>query len=219
MADPNGAEAGAKFLEENKGKEGVVTLASGLQYKVLREGWGLEHPTAGTPCECHYAGTLLDKTQFDSSYDRGEPTTFAPNQVIKGWTEAMQLMVVGEKWEMYIPYEMAYGESGRPPKIPAKAMLIFIMEIVKIKGDTVPKQVEFPEWTEEQLKLWEEKDEAACQRWRDAKEKDYTDGKLKDKYPTREEFDSWLEKQCKTSKDKSLWKRIKHAQAKAAGDE
>merc|ERR1719492_173099 len=92
------------------------------------------------------------------------------------------------------------------------------LAVGQIKGDTVPKQVEFPEWTEEQLKLWEEKDEAACQRWRDAKEKDYEGGKLKDKYPTREEFDSWLDKQCKTSKDKSLWKRTKHAQAKAAED-
>ena len=101
MSDPNGKEAGIKFLEENKSKEGVITLPSGLQYKVLKEGPGLEHPKVGTPCECHYAGRLLDGTEFDSSYKRGQPTTFAPNQVIKGWTEAMQLMVVGDKWEMY----------------------------------------------------------------------------------------------------------------------
>ena len=103
MSDPNGAEAGAAFLAANKDKDGVITLASGLQYKVLEEGAGMEHPTVSTPCECHYAGRLLDGTEFDSSYKRGTPTTFAPNQVIKGWTEAMQLMVQGDKWEMYIP--------------------------------------------------------------------------------------------------------------------
>ena len=84
-----------------------------------------------TPCDCHYLGTLIDGTQFDSSFDRGKPSTFAPNQVIKGWTEAMQLMVEGDKWEMYIPYHLAYGEHGKPPKIPAKSTLIFIMELVK----------------------------------------------------------------------------------------
>merc|ERR1740117_511301 len=138
MTDPNGAEAGEKFLNENKTKDGVITLPSGLQYKVLEEGYGLEHPTVSTPCECHYKGGLLDGTEFDSSYKRGTPTTFAPNQVIKGWTEAMQLMVQGDKWEMYIPYELAYGEGGKPPKIPAAACLVFVMEIVKIKGETVP---------------------------------------------------------------------------------
>merc|ERR1711920_1178996 len=198
-----------KFLEENKTKDRVITLPSGLQYKVLNEGRGMEHPTAGTPCECHYAGRLLDGTEFDSSYKRGEPTTFAPNQVIKGWTEAMQLMVRGDKWEMYIPYEMAYGERGSPPKIPACACLIFIMEIVKIKGPTVPAKIDFPEWTEEQLKLWEEKDEASLVKWRDEKEKSYADGPLKEKYPTREEFDAWMDKQCATAKNKSLWKRTR----------
>ena len=117
------AAEGAAFLEANKSKDGVVTLASGLQYKVLEEGPGMEHPKVGTPCECHYAGRLIDGSEFDSSYKRGKPTTFAPNQVIKGWTEAMQLMVQGDKWEMYIPYQLAYGESGKPPKIPAKACL------------------------------------------------------------------------------------------------
>eukprot|EP00961_Rhodomonas_salina_P041505 558660-Rhodomonas_salina.2 len=81
MADPNGKEAGIAFLEENKKKDGVITLPSGLQYKVLEEGGGLEHPKVDTECACHYAGRLLDGTQFDSSYDRGEPSTFAPNQV------------------------------------------------------------------------------------------------------------------------------------------
>merc|ERR1712153_92908 len=99
------------------GKEGVISLASGMQYKVLRAGEGANHPTVDSPCECHYKGTLIDGSTFDSSYDRGSPTTFAPNQVIKGWTEAMQLMVEGDKWEMYIPSELGYGDRGSPPKI------------------------------------------------------------------------------------------------------
>mmetsp|Transcript_1954 Transcript_1954/g.2949 ORF Transcript_1954/g.2949 Transcript_1954/m.2949 type:complete len:222 (-) Transcript_1954:92-757(-) len=131
-------EDGLKFLEENKNKEGVITLPSGLQYKVLREGDGADSPTVSTPCECHYEGTLIDGEKFDSSYDRGSPTTFAPNQVIKGWTEAMQLMVEGDKWEMYIPSELAYGERGSPPKIPGGSVLIFKMEILKIKGEKKP---------------------------------------------------------------------------------
>merc|ERR1712227_657063 len=133
-------EEGTKFLEENKKKEGVITLPSGLQYKVLRKGDGAHHPTKDSPCECHYEGTLIDGTEFDSSYKRGSPTTFAPNQVIKGWTEAMQLMVEGDKWEMYIPSELGYGDSGSGAKIPGGSVLIFTMEIIKIKGETVPAQ-------------------------------------------------------------------------------
>merc|ERR1712046_504921 len=128
---------GTKYLEENAKKEGVVTLPSGLQYKVLRKGDGAHHPTVDSPCECHYEGTLINGDEFDSSYKRGSPTTFAPNQVIKGWTEAMQLMVEGDKWEMYIPSEMAYGESGSPPKIPGGSAHIFCMEIIKINGGKV----------------------------------------------------------------------------------
>jgi len=169
------------------------------------------HPTVSTPCECHYAGRLLDGTEFDSSYKRGQPTTFAPNQVIKGWTEAMQLMVVGDKWEMYIPFELAYGPNGKPPKIPPAATLIFVMEIVKIKGEKVPKQMVFPEWTAEELELWLEKDEAACQQWKTARSDKWEAGdeKLRASYPTREELDSWLDKQCLSSKNKSLWKRTR----------
>lgn len=131
---------GTAYLEANAKKEGVISLPSGLQYKVLRQGSGTHHPTANSPCECHYAGTLIDGTQFDSSYDRGSPTTFAPNQVIKGWTEAMQMMVEGDKWEMYIPSELGYGERGSPPKIPGGSVLVFQMEILKIKGDKVEAQ-------------------------------------------------------------------------------
>merc|ERR1712159_243273 len=131
-------EKSKAFLEANRAKEGVITLPSGLQYKVLRKGEGVFHPTVDSPCECHYKGTLIDGTQFDSSYDRGSPTTFAPNQVIKGWTEAMQLMVEGDKWEMYIPSELGYGDSGSPPKIGGGDVLVFTMEIIKIKGGTKP---------------------------------------------------------------------------------
>merc|ERR1712085_58187 len=128
------------FLEAKASEEGVVTLPSGLLYKVLTKGDGKHHPTASSPCDCHYAGTLIDGTEFDSSYDRGSPTTFAPNQVIKGWTEAMQLMVEGDKWEMFIPSDLAYGDGGRPPKIGGGDCLIFTMEIIKIKGKKVDKK-------------------------------------------------------------------------------
>jgi len=213
------AEEGVAFLAENKTKEGVITLASGLQYKVLEEGPGLEHPAVGTPCECHYAGRLLDGTEFDSSYKRGQPTTFAPNQVIKGWTEAMQLMVQGDKWEMYIPMELAYGPGGKPPKIPPAATLVFIMEIVKIKGkDTTPWKGTFPTWTPEEEELWLQKDIDACESWRAGRAAKWEAGDeaLKTSYPTREALDEWMEKTCTGSKNKSLWKRTRTAKKKAA---
>ena len=101
---------GIDFLQENKFKEGVVMLPSGLQYKILRKGDGTDHPTESSPCECHYEGRTAanypDGPVFDSSYARGQPTTFAPNQVIGGWTEAMQLMVEGDKWELFIPSDL-----------------------------------------------------------------------------------------------------------------
>ncbi|KAJ8603856.1 hypothetical protein CTAYLR_000313 [Chrysophaeum taylorii] len=129
---------GTAWLEENAKNEGVVVQESGLQYKVLRTGSGDRHPTVSSPCECHYEGTLIDGTKFDSSYDRGSPATFAPNQVIKGWTEALQMMVEGDKWELYIPSELGYGDRGSPPKIPGGSVLKFTIEIIKIKGDTKP---------------------------------------------------------------------------------
>ena len=88
-------EAGTEYLEKKSAEKGVITLPSGLRYKIITKGEGKSHPTVDSPCLCHYAGTLIDGTEFDSSYSRGSPTTFAPNQVIKGWTEAMQLMVEG----------------------------------------------------------------------------------------------------------------------------
>ena len=131
-------EQGLTFLEANKAKPGVITLPSGLQYKVLKKGSGAFHPTVDSSCSCHYEGKLIDGTVFDSSYERGQPTSFAPNQVIKGWTEAMQLMVEGDKWEMYIPSELGYGDRGSPPKIGGGDVLIFQMEILDILGDKVP---------------------------------------------------------------------------------
>jgi len=141
-------EIGTKFLEENGKREGVVTLASGLQYKVLREGHGEKTPLVGTSCECYYEGTTPSLTpdainkegaewdEFDSAYKRGSTTSFAPNQVIKGWTEAMQLMVEGDKWQMYIPSDLGYGDGGSGAKIKGGDVLIFNMEIVKINGET-----------------------------------------------------------------------------------
>jgi len=116
----------------------VIRLRSGLQYKVLNSGTGMHHPALNSPTSCHYEGTLIDGTKFDSSYDRGSPATFEPQQVIKGWTEVMQKMVEGDKWELYIPSELAYGDHGSPPKIGGGDALIFIMEIIEIKGDKVP---------------------------------------------------------------------------------
>lgn len=130
-------EPGKKYLAEKASEDGVVALPSGLLYKVINKGSGTFHPMENAPCLCHYARTLIDGTEFDSSYSRGEPTTFAPNQVIKGWTEAMQLMVEGDKWELYIPSELAYGERGSPPKIPGDSALVFTIEMLEIKGEKV----------------------------------------------------------------------------------
>jgi len=112
----------------------VVTLPSGLQFKILREGDGKFHPAPTTPTKCHYEGRLRDGTIFDSSYRRIEPSTFAPSQVIKGWTEAMQLMVEGDKWELYVPSHLGYGDAGQGDKIPGGDVLIFIIEMIDIEG-------------------------------------------------------------------------------------
>eukprot|EP00573_Skeletonema_grethae_P000630 CAMPEP_0201685798 /NCGR_PEP_ID=MMETSP0578-20130828/484_1 /ASSEMBLY_ACC=CAM_ASM_000663 /TAXON_ID=267565 /ORGANISM="Skeletonema grethea, Strain CCMP 1804" /LENGTH=234 /DNA_ID=CAMNT_0048169769 /DNA_START=60 /DNA_END=764 /DNA_ORIENTATION=- len=129
-------DAGTEYLEAKSKEQGVITLPSGLRYKVIKKGDGKSHPTVDSPCLCHYAGSLIDGTEFDSSYSRGSPTTFAPNQVIKGWTEAMQMMVEGDKYELYIPSELAYGERGSPPKIPPNSALVFTIEMIEIKGGT-----------------------------------------------------------------------------------
>ncbi len=124
-------QAGIKFLEENKNKEGVVTLPSGLQYKILVAGKG-QIPSDTTKVKVNYKGTLIDGTVFDSSYDRKEPTTFRANQVIKGWTEALTKMPVGSKWELYVPYELGYG-SREAGKIKPFSTLIFEVELLSIE--------------------------------------------------------------------------------------
>ena len=122
---------GEAFLAENAKKEGVVTLPSGLQYKVITEGSG-NKPTASQQIKCHYEGTLINGAKFDSSYDRNEPAVFPVNGVIQGWVEALQLMPVGSKWELYIPYNLAYGERGAGQSIPPYATLIFTVELLEI---------------------------------------------------------------------------------------
>ncbi len=128
-ASKNLAEA-QKFLEANEAKEGVKTLPSGLQYKIITEGTG-KIPTAENTVKTHYRGTLIDGSEFDSSYKRNEPAEFPVKGVIKGWVEALQLMKVGAKWELYIPPNLAYGERPRPG-IPTNSLLIFEIELLEI---------------------------------------------------------------------------------------
>ncbi len=125
---------GAAFLAANATKEGVVTLPSGLQYKILTAGTGPK-PSASDSVVCNYRGSLLDNTEFDSSYKRGQPATFPVSGVIKGWTEALQLMPVGSKWQLYIPADLAYGERGQGP-IGPNATLIFDVELLSIQPKT-----------------------------------------------------------------------------------
>jgi FKBP-type peptidyl-prolyl cis-trans isomerase FklB len=124
---------GEAFLAANKTKDDVVTLPSGLQYKILQEGTGPK-PSASDSVVCNYKGTLLDNTEFDSSYKRGQPATFQVGQVIHGWTEALQLMPVGSKWQLFIPAELAYGQQGAGPGIGPNATLIFEVELLSIQG-------------------------------------------------------------------------------------
>lgn len=123
--------AGADFLAENASKEGVVTTASGLQYKIVEAGTGAT-PTADDTVVTHYRGTLIDGREFDSSYTRGTPATFPVKGVIKGWTEALQLMKVGAKWTLYVPSDLAYGPSKRSELIQPNATLIFDIELLEI---------------------------------------------------------------------------------------
>jgi FKBP-type peptidyl-prolyl cis-trans isomerase len=128
---------GDAFLAANKTKEGVVTLPSGLQYKIEKEGAGPK-PAASDTVVCNYRGTLVNGTEFDSSYKRNEPTTFPVSGVIKGWTEALQLMPVGSKWQLFIPPDLAYGPSGRPG-IEPNSTLIFEVELLSIKDKSKDK--------------------------------------------------------------------------------
>ena len=124
-------EKGKSFLEENAKRPGVVTLPSGLQYEVITEGNG-KKPSATDRVKCHYEGTLIDGTLFDSSIKRGEPSIFCVNQVIKGWVEALQLMNEGAKWKLFIPSELAYGAQQAGEMIPPHSTLIFEVELIEV---------------------------------------------------------------------------------------
>ena len=122
---------GVNFLAENAKKEGVKVLPSGLQYKVIKEGNG-KKPKLTDKVKCHYEGTFVDGEKFDSSYDRKQPAVFGVNQVIPGWTEALQLMSEGSEWMLYIPYNLGYGEAGARGAIPPYAALIFKVELIEV---------------------------------------------------------------------------------------
>jgi FKBP-type peptidyl-prolyl cis-trans isomerase FklB len=131
-------EKGKEFLEANKAKEGVVTLESGLQYKILKKGTGAS-PKSTDTVKCNYKGTTIDGKEFDSSYKRGEPATFALNRVVKGWTEGVQLMKEGGKWQFFIPSELAYGERGAGQHIGPNEVLIFEIELLGIEKPEAKK--------------------------------------------------------------------------------
>jgi FKBP-type peptidyl-prolyl cis-trans isomerase FklB len=125
------SKVGAEFLAQNAKRKGVVVLPSGLQYEIMKEGTG-EKPKATDKVKTHYHGTLIDGTVFDSSVNRGEPATFPVNGVIKGWVEALQLMPVGSKWKLFVPYDLAYGERGAGAMIKPYSTLIFEVELLEI---------------------------------------------------------------------------------------
>ena len=138
---------GDTYLAANKGKDGVVTLPSGLQYKILKEGTGPK-PAASDTVVCNYRGTLINGTEFDSSYKRGQPATFPVGGVIKGWTEALQLMPVGSKWQLFIPADLAYGERSPSPEIGPDSTLVFEVELLSIQDkskEAAPAQGKSPE--------------------------------------------------------------------------
>ena len=148
MADrkAKGEEAlkrGQEFLEKNKTQQGVVTLPSGLQYQILKEGTGPK-PTINDTVVCNYKGTLIDGTEFDSSEKAGKPAEFAVSGVIKGWTEALQLMPQGSKWKIFVPASLGYGEMGAGPKIGPNETLIFEIELLEIKPATMPADAANP---------------------------------------------------------------------------
>jgi FKBP-type peptidyl-prolyl cis-trans isomerase FklB len=132
VAGETNQKAGETFLTENKTKDGVVALPSGLQYKIITAGTGPK-PAETDSVVCNYRGTLLDGTEFDSSYKRGQPATFPVNGVIKGWTEALQLMPVGSKWQLFVPADLAYGARGAGGEIGPNATLVFEVELISIQ--------------------------------------------------------------------------------------
>lgn len=133
MVAEKNKEAASVFLAENKAKDGVVTRKSGLQYKVLEKGAGKKSPSKNDTVVVHYAGRLIDGTEFDSSYKRNTPAEFPVNAVIEGWTEVLQLMTPGDKWEVYVPSELAYGTRGAGASIGPNSLLIFDIELIDVK--------------------------------------------------------------------------------------
>jgi len=134
MHSAQAADAGQEFLAKKATESGVIKTQSGLLYKVLNRGSGSVSPRPTDRVTVHYRGTLIDGTEFDSSYSRGSPATFGVNQVIKGWTEALQLMKPGDKFELYIPSELAYGSRAVGSRIPPNSVLIFTVELLNING-------------------------------------------------------------------------------------
>lgn len=130
-ANADNIQQGKVFLEENKKRANIITLDSGLQYEILKDGNG-KSPSMNDQVQCHYEGTLIDGTLFDSSIKRGQPAVFGVNQVIAGWTEALQLMKEGAKWRLYIPFNLAYGEQGAGESIPPYSTLVFEVELIKV---------------------------------------------------------------------------------------
>jgi FKBP-type peptidyl-prolyl cis-trans isomerase len=141
LAGEANKKEGDAFLAANKSQEGIVTLPSGLEYKILTQGTGPK-PAATDTVVCNYRGTLVNGTEFDSSYKRGQPATFPVNGVIKGWTEALQLMPVGSKWQLFLPAELAYGERGPSPEIGPNSTLIFEVELLSIQAKEKEKEKE-----------------------------------------------------------------------------
>jgi FKBP-type peptidyl-prolyl cis-trans isomerase FklB len=132
LATDNKAKS-QKFLAENRGKKGVVTLPSGLQYVIIEEGTGAKHPTPTSDVSVHYRGSLINGLEFDSSFARGQPANFKVNEVIKGWSEILPLMRVGDYWRVYVPADMAYGDRGQPPRIGPNEALVFELKLVEVK--------------------------------------------------------------------------------------
>jgi len=141
LAGEANKKEGDAFLATNKSQEGVVTLPSGLEYKILTQGTGPK-PAATDTVVCNYRGTLINGTEFDSSYKRGQPATFPVTGVIKGWTEALQLMPVGSKWQLFLPAELAYGERGPSPEIGPNSTLLFEVELLSIQAKDKEKEKE-----------------------------------------------------------------------------
>ena len=139
LAGEANKKEGDSFLAANKTKEGIVTLPSGLEYKILTQGTGPK-PAATDTVVCNYRGTLINGTEFDSSYKRGQPATFPVSGVIKGWTEALQLMPVGSKWQLFLPAELAYGGRGPSPEIGPNSTLVFEVELLSIQAKEKEKE-------------------------------------------------------------------------------